>query len=134
MVSILVKSYNSTTAQFYNQEEQEEHDIVPFMLTMLGAFILVFILLVLIFAPGKTIARYGIIIDLPVTEMAQKEKTSHFLVLLNDGTAVKVRKPEWFVPTKKRSIMIRETTTMFLRTRKYSFYNDEKFYHQERID
>ena len=103
------------------------------MVTMLGAFILVFILLVLIFAPGKTIARYGIIIDSPDTAMAQKEKTSHCLVLLNDGKAVKVRKPEWFVHTKKRSIILRETTTMFLRTKKYSFYNDEKIYHQERI-
>ena len=79
---------------------QEEHDILPFMLILLGAFILVFILLVLIFAPGKTIARYGIIIDLPDTAMAQKGKTSHLLVLLNNGEAVKVRKPEWFVYNK----------------------------------
>ena len=79
---------------------QEEHEIVPFMLILLGAFILVFILLVLIFAPGKTIARYGIIIDLPGTEMTQNGKNSHFWVLLNDGEAVKVSKPEWFAYSK----------------------------------
>ena len=103
------------------------------MVTMLGAFILVFIVLVLIFAPGKTIARIGIIIDPPGTTIAQKEETSHFLVLLSDGKAVRVRKPEWFVHSKKRSIVLRETTTVFLRTKKYSFYNDEKSYQQERI-
>jgi hypothetical protein len=133
MVSILEKSYNYSIAQFYNQKEHEDHDTVPFMVTMLGAFILVFILLVLIFAPGKTTARYGIIIDPPDTAIAQKQKTSHFSVLLIDVKALKVRKPEWFVHSKKRSIVLRETTTMFLRTKKYSFYNDEKAYHQERI-
>ena len=133
MVSILVKSYNYSIAQFHNQEEHQDHDTVLLMVTMLGAFILVFIVLVLIFAPGKTIARIGIIIDPPGTTIAQKEKTSHFLVLLSDGKAVRVRKPEWFVHSKKRAIVLRETTTVFLRTKKYSFYNDEKAYQQERI-
>ena len=105
---------------------QEEHEIVPFMVILLGAFILVCILLVLIFAPGKTIARYGIIIDLPDTAMAQKGKTSHLLVLLNDGEAVKVRKPEWFVYSKNKTVILQETTPMFLRTPKYNFYDKEK--------
>ena len=104
----------------------KEHDIVPFMLILLGASILVFILLVLIFAPGKTIARYGIIIDLPDTAMAQKGKTSHLLVLLNDGEAVKVSKPEWFVYSKNKTVILQETTSMFLRTKKYNFYDKEK--------
>lgn len=131
MVSILIKSYNSTVAQFYDQEELEEHDIVPFMLTLLGAFILLFIIFVLAFAPGKTVARHGIIIDFPVTEMTQKGQTSHFLVLLNDGKAVKVGKPEWFVHSKRKSIILRETTTFFLRTKKYSFYDEERIHHQK---
>lgn len=105
---------------------QEEHDIVPFMVILLGAFMLVFILLVLIFAPGKTIAIYGIIIDSPDTAMAQKGKTSHLLVLLNDGEAVKVRKPEWFFYSKNKTVILQETTSMFLRTKKYNFYDKEK--------
>ena len=105
---------------------QEDHDIVSFMLILLGAFILVCILLVLIFAPGKTIARYGIIIDLPDTAMAQKGKTSHLLVLLNDGEAVKVRKPEWFVYSNNKTVILQETTSMFLRTQKYNFYDNKK--------
>ena len=87
---------------------------------------LVFILLVLIFAPGKTIPRYGIIIDLPGTEMTQNGRNSHLLVLLNDGETVKVHKPVWFDHSERRTVILQETTTMFLRTKRYSFYNEEK--------
>jgi hypothetical protein len=127
-----LKKHGVLTLQEHAKEQvdrfycQEEHEIVPFMVILLGAFILVCILLVLIFAPGKTIARYGIIIDLPDTAMAQKGKTSHLLVLLNDGEAVKVRKPEWFVYSKNKTVILQETTSMFLRTPKYNFYDKEK--------
>ncbi len=121
---LILKEYTKEEGVLFSY--QEEHDIVPFMVILLGAFILVFILLILIFAPGKTIARYGIIIDLPDTAMAQKGKTSHLLVLLNDGEAVKVRKPEWFVYSKNKTVILQETTSMFLRTKKYNFYDKEK--------
>jgi biopolymer transport protein ExbD len=127
-----LKNHGVLTLQEYAKEQvdrfycQEEHDIVPFMVILLGAFMLVFILLVLIFTPGKTIARYGIIVDLPDTAMAQKGKNSHLLVLLNDGDTVKVRKPEWFVYSKNKIVMLQETTSMFLRTKKYNFYDKEK--------
>ena len=58
--------------------------------------------------------------------MAQKGKTSHLLVLLNDGEAVKVSKPEWFVYSKNKTVILQETTSMFLRTKKYNFYDKEK--------
>ena len=80
--------------QEYSKEQvdlfycQDEHGNVHFMVILVGAFMLVFILLVLIFAPGKTIPRYGIIIDLPGTEMTQNGRNSHLLVLLNDGETV----------------------------------------------
>ena len=100
---------------------------MPLIVTILAALILLFLVIVFCFAPGKNIPRYGIIIDPPVSEMAQNEKTSHFLVLLTDGQAVKVPKPEWFVHSERKTIIIQETTTMFLRTKKYSFYNEEKY-------
>jgi len=133
MILILKKSYNNSIVHFYNQEDHEGHDTVPLMVTMLGAFMLVFILLVLTFAPGKTIARYGIIFDSSGTAIVQNEKTSYLSALLSDGKVVRVRKPEWFVHSKSKSIILRETTTMLLRTKRYSFYNHEKNSHQERI-
>ena len=48
----------------------------------LGFSILFFSLLVLIYAPGKTIAAYGIIIDMPGATLSQIGKTSKLLILL----------------------------------------------------
>ena len=109
---------------------QEEHDIIPFMRSLLGFSILFFSFLILIYAPGKTIARYGNIIDLPGTAVSQKEKTSNLLVLLNDGKVVKVRKPEWFYFSKNKTVILQETTSMFLGFKRYGFYNNVKFFNR----
>ena len=109
---------------------QEEYDIVPFICSLLGFSILFFSLLVLINAPGKTIATYGMIMDFPSITLTQNGKTSNLLVLLNDGKAVKVRKPEWFNSSKTQTVVLQETTSMFLGIKRYDFYSKGKIlYH-----
>jgi len=109
---------------------QEEHDIVPFICSLLGFSILFFSLLVLIYAPGKTIAAYGIIIDMPGATLSQMGKTSKLLILLNDGKVVKVRKPEWYNSSKNKTVILQETTSMFLGIKRYAFYSKGKLFNR----
>ena len=104
---------------------QGEHDVVPPICSLLGFFILVFCLLVFIYAPVKTVATYGVIVDIPGFTVTQKAKISNLLVLLDDGKTVRVRMPpKWFNFPKNKTVVLQERTSMFFGIKRYSFYND----------
>lgn len=128
----LRKNQNSILNHYPDKEidvhYQAENDIAPFILSLMGVFILIFVLFTFIFSPGKTIARFGIVLDIPSKTIRQKAETTTFLVLLDDGKIVAVRKPKWFVHSKNKTVILQETTSMFLGTKRYSFYNEEKIY------
>ena len=107
---------------------QKEYDIVPFICSSLGFSIFFFSLFVLIYAPGKTIATYGIIVDSPNITLTQNGKTSNLLVLLNGGKAVRVRKPEWLNSSENKTVILQETTSMFLGIKRYDFYSKGKIF------
>ena len=102
----------------------DEYLILDFICALLGCFILIFSLLVLIYAPGKTLARYGTIINNDFSIDLQV-KSSYLLVLLDDGKLVKVRKPNWFYLSKNKKIILQEKSSIFWGQKRYSFYNEK---------
>jgi hypothetical protein len=126
-----LKNHQELILKEYTKEEvdlfyyQEKHDVVPSICSLLGFFILVFCLLVFIYAPVKTIATYGIIVDIPGFTVTQKAKISNLLVLLDDGKTVRVRMPpKWFNFSKSKTVILQERTSMFFGIKRYSFYNN----------
>lgn len=104
------------------------HEFLPFICSLLGFSIVAFSLFVLIYAPVKTIATYGIIIDIRSNSINPKAKIANLLILLDDGKVVDIRKPEWFNFSKNKTIILQETTSMFLGIKRYHFYNKERAY------
>ena len=105
-------------------DSQDEYLILDLICALLGGFILFFCLLVILYAPGKTLARYGTIINNDFSIDLQV-KSSYLLVLLDDGKLVKVRKPNWFYLSKNKKIILQEKSSIFWGQKRYSFYNEK---------
>jgi len=97
---------------------QEEHFFMHFINSLLGFFILIFSLCVFIYAPGKTLAKFGTVFDIT-------EKNSNLLILLEDGKIVTIRKPFWFNLSNNKTVILQETSSMFLGVKRYSFYSKQ---------
>jgi len=108
------------TDLFYNQEE---YLLLHFICSLLGFFILIFSLIVFIYAPGKTIAKFGTVFDITDKNIGPTGKNSNLLILLDDGKLVKVPKPTWFNLSPQKTVILQETSSMFLGVKRYSFYN-----------
>ena len=107
-------------------DPQDEYLILDLICALLGGFILFFCLLVILYAPGKTIARYGTVIYKNNYTTDLKKKNSHLLVLLDDGKLVSVRKPYWFYLSKNKKVVLQEKSSIFWGYKRYSFYNEKR--------
>ena len=67
---------------------------------------------------------------MPGATLSQMGKTSKLLILLNDGKVVKVRKPEWYNSSKNKTVILQETTSMFLGIKRYAFYSKGKLFNR----
>ena len=103
----------------------EEHFIVPCICSLLGLFIVIFSMVVLFCAPGRTNAIFGTVFDPTNPETALTEGSADLLVLLDGGHLVKVHKPEWLHLSMNKTVILQETSPMFLGIKSYSFYNQE---------
>lgn len=112
--------------QYYPNEEYLLLDVIC---SLLGVFMVIFSLLVFIYAPGKTIAKYGTIIDIHDYVTALKTNKSNVHILLNDGKLVKVRKPYWFNLSKSKTVILRETSSLWGGFKRYGFYTEKDFKH-----
>ena len=104
---------------------QDEYLILDVIGALLGGFILIFCLLIIIYAPGKTFARYGTIVKNKDYTTDLQENNSYLLVLLDDGKLVKVRKPHWFYLSKNKKVVLQEKSSIFWGYKRYSFYNEK---------
>lgn len=104
---------------------QEEYFITGVLGSFLGAIIVIFSLFILIFAPGKTTAKYGTIADITDKAREQIWHNENLLVLLDDGSIVEVSRPDWFKLTENRTVILQETSSMFLGIKRYSLYKKE---------
>lgn len=104
----------------------QEHSILFLINALLGFLIIAFSLLVLIYAPGKTIAKYGTVLDNADMTLGLAGENSNLLILLDDGQLVEVHKPNRFNLPKNKTVILQETTTMFLGIKRYNFYKNEK--------
>jgi len=119
-----LKEYiNKEIDSFYSQEE---YLLLHFICSLLGFFILIFSILVFIYAPGKTIAKYGTVFEISDKDVSVTYNNPNLLILLDDGRLVKVRKPIWFNLSKNKKVILKETSPLFLGIKRYSFYSNPK--------
>jgi len=104
---------------------KEEYLLLDVICSLLGVFMLIFSLLVLIYAPGKTIAKYGTVVDIHHYGIAQKINGSHAHVLLDDGELVTIRKTNWFNLSKNKKVVLQETSYLVGGVKRHSFYNKD---------
>ena len=106
---------------------REEYPFLHFIGALLGGAILIFCLLVFIYAPGRNIAKVGTVVDNTDYAIDLKGSNSYLLVLLDDGKLVTVGRPQWFEVSPRKTVVLEETSPLFLGGRHYSFYRKEAY-------
>jgi len=95
---------------------------------LMGTFMVCFCLFVLIYAPGRSTARYGTVFDITDYTINQNGKETNMpvlSVLLDDGRVVEVHKPAWFHASQIKTVILQETSSLFFGLKHYSFYEDD---------
>jgi hypothetical protein len=105
-------------AQHYHNEE---YLLLHFLGPLLGIFMLIFCLLVFIYAPSKTIARYGTVVDIHDYGIALKGNESHVHILLDDGELVTLNNPKWVISENKK-LILQEIKPFIWGVKRYDFY------------
>jgi hypothetical protein len=101
---------------------QEEYLLLNFTISLLGAFMLIFSFLVLIYAPGKTIAKYGTVVDINDYGIPLTGDSSHVHILLDNGELVTARKPDRIYLSENKKVVLQEMTSFFGGVKRYGFY------------
>ena len=102
----------------------KEYFLLEFIISLFGVFILIFSLLVFIYAPGKTVAKYGTVVDIHDYGIDLKEDSAHLHILLDDGGLVTVRKPNRVDLSKNKKVVLQETPSILGGVRRYRLYKE----------
>ena len=105
-----------------DQHYSKEEHIFYFICFLMGSFILIFCLFVFIYAPVKTKAKYGTVVDFHDYALDIKGNESIVHIQLDDGELVKVRKPKELNLSKKKIVILQEKTSILGGFKRYSFY------------